>query len=103
MSSKKRRQALRKCSHPMNILEGKGVKFTSGPWEGCDANIGRRSKKGIWDITVRYPESGWNVLLGSYQTNIWWDLHKIKDKHLFEYSEDVRILLRDVRLANLLN
>jgi hypothetical protein len=80
----------------MNILEGKGVKFTSGPWEGCDANIGRRSKKGIWDITVRYPKNG------SYQTNIWWDLHKIKDKHLFEYSEDVRILLRDVRLANLL-
>jgi hypothetical protein len=70
----------------MNILEGKIVQFTSGPWEGCEVNIGRRSKKGVWDIE-KY-ESGW------YED-------KIKDEQLIEYSKEVRMLMRDVRLTNL--
>jgi hypothetical protein len=88
MSSKKKRTILRKYSHPLNILEDKYVQFTSGPWEGCEVHIGRRSNKGIWSIS---------------KYEIGWDFDKISDNKLIEYSKEVRMLMRDVRLTNLLN
>jgi hypothetical protein len=88
MSSKKRRQVLRKYSHPLNILEDKYVQFTSGPWEGHQVHIGRRSNKGVWSIAKF--ESGW-------------DFDKINDSKLIEYSKEARALMRDARLKNLLN
>ncbi len=91
MSSKKRRQTLRKYSHPLNILEGKDVQFTSGPWEGSTVHLANRNKKGNWRILTF---SDWH--------NGWYE-DKINDEQLFEYSNEVRILLRDIRLSNLLN
>ena len=88
MSSKKHRQSLRKCSHPLNILEGKDVQFTSGKWQGSTVHLAHRNKKGTWRI-LKY-EKGW------YED-------KINDEQLFEYSNEVRMLMRDIRLSNLLN
>ncbi len=72
----------------MNILEDKYVQFTSGPWEGCTVHIGRRSNKVIWRIS-KYAKG--------------WKFDKINDNKLIEYSKEVRMLMRDVRLDNLLN
>ena len=70
----------------MNILEGKDVQFTSGPWQGSTVHLAHRNTKGTWRI-LKY-ESVWHE-------------DKINDQQLLEFSKDVRIFMRDVRLSNL--
>jgi hypothetical protein len=76
MSSRKKRRQLRKQSNPMYILEGLEVEFTSGPCEGHRVLLLKRNIKELGTAT---------------------------DNDIINYSNDVRMLMRDVRLDNLLN
>ena len=88
MSSRKKRRQLRKQSNPMYRLEGLEVEFTSGAWEGYRVLLLKRNIKGTWEI-CRFS---WG-----------WEYETATDNDIINYSKDVRMLMRDIRLDNLLN
>jgi hypothetical protein len=71
-------------AHPMNILEGKTVLFSSGNWKGEKVILDRRTKKGIWAIS-------------SY---LWYDWYydTVTDEELISYCDDVKAIQREVNL-----
>ncbi len=52
MASKKIRQNCRKLAHPLNYLEGQYIIFKTGEFAGKQVTLDKRSKKGIWDVSI---------------------------------------------------